>query len=170
MQTSAVFLRGINVGGRIVKMNDLKNCLEEAGFTNVKTFLQSGNVTLVTDQISGQARNDIQAALTQAFDYPAIVFVYAKEDLAQIVAGWPLGDAQPDVHRYVVFYDNDVVVEAIESADTSTEQVKPGQNCLYWAVPRGNTLDSPFAKAINSAKNKNHVTVRNLNTLQKMLA
>ncbi len=168
MQTSAVFLRGINVGGRIVKMNDLKNCLEQAGFTNIKTFLQSGNVLLESASTSNQVRTDVETALTDTFNYPAIALVYRIEELKAIISEWPLGQAQPDVHRYVVFYDDDVVLEATELADISIEQVKPGQNCVYWSVPRGNTLDSAFAKAINSSKYKNHVTVRNLHTLQRM--
>jgi len=40
-------LRGINVGGKnIIKMSDLKSCFENNGFTDVLTYIQSGNVSL----------------------------------------------------------------------------------------------------------------------------
>lgn len=40
----AAFLRGVNVGGRVIKMAELKACFERVGFGDVRTFLQSGNV------------------------------------------------------------------------------------------------------------------------------
>lgn len=46
-----VLLRGINISGKNkVPMNDLKKYLENLGYTNVKTLLNSGNVILETNQ------------------------------------------------------------------------------------------------------------------------
>jgi uncharacterized protein (DUF1697 family) len=49
MTKYVAFLRGINVGGRIIKMADLRICLEKAGFGDVKTILQTGNVIFESD-------------------------------------------------------------------------------------------------------------------------
>ncbi|MBK7451038.1 MAG: DUF1697 domain-containing protein [Anaerolineales bacterium] len=44
-------LRGINVGGKnIIKMADLKASFEAMGFSNVVTYIQSGNVVLQSDE------------------------------------------------------------------------------------------------------------------------
>jgi uncharacterized protein (DUF1697 family) len=43
------FLRGINVGGRIIKMADLKVCFEKMDLNNVATLLNSGNVVFESD-------------------------------------------------------------------------------------------------------------------------
>ena len=49
-------LRGINVGGRnIIKMGALKVCLEQCGFVNVATFIQSGNVIFESDKRNAAA-------------------------------------------------------------------------------------------------------------------
>jgi uncharacterized protein (DUF1697 family) len=44
------FLRTVNVGGRIVKMERLRKIFEELKFKNVKTFIQSGNVIFETGE------------------------------------------------------------------------------------------------------------------------
>ena len=51
LKTYIVLLRGINVGGKNkVPMSELKNCLEELGFSNVSTYIASGNVILESDK------------------------------------------------------------------------------------------------------------------------
>ena len=45
-------LRGINVGGRTIKMADLGRCFADLGFENVKTVLQTGNVLFRADDQS----------------------------------------------------------------------------------------------------------------------
>ena len=44
MPKFVAFLRAINVGGHLVKMDQLRSLLEELGFVNVETFIASGNV------------------------------------------------------------------------------------------------------------------------------
>ncbi len=64
-------LRGINVGGKnIIKMTDLKACVESLGLENVETYIQSGNVLFRTgeaDQVSLESR--LEEALSAAFHY-----------------------------------------------------------------------------------------------------
>jgi uncharacterized protein (DUF1697 family) len=48
------FLRAINVGGRLVKMEDLKKMLAMPGMKNISTYIQSGNVVFE----SGEADRD----------------------------------------------------------------------------------------------------------------
>ena len=70
------FLRAVNVGGRIVKMDALRAHFEAAGFTGVETFIASGNVIFDTKAKAGpllEAR--IEAALRQALDFDVPTFV-----------------------------------------------------------------------------------------------
>ena len=76
MSRYVAFLRAVNVGGRIVKMDALRRHFEAEGFTKVETFIASGNVIFDTKAKSGptlEAR--IERALQQAvgFDVPAFV-------------------------------------------------------------------------------------------------
>ena len=59
MTKFAAFLRGVNVGGVNLKMAEVAAALEQAGFTNVKTILASGNVLL-------ESRSGVDAVLKKA--------------------------------------------------------------------------------------------------------
>lgn len=48
MPAYVAFLRAVNVGGRMVKMAALRECLREHGFSDVQTFIASGNVRVST--------------------------------------------------------------------------------------------------------------------------
>ena len=51
MNTYVILMRGINVGGKNrIPMSGLKKCLEDLGFSNVSTYIASGNVILKSDK------------------------------------------------------------------------------------------------------------------------
>src|SRR4051812_33682760 len=102
------FLRGINVGGRVVKMADLQACFSQLGFDHVSTVLQSGNVIFesgINDRL--QLKSTIESGLSSTFEYQAKVQVMSLEALAQIVAAVPF-PADPQKHTYVIFFEDQV--------------------------------------------------------------
>lgn len=172
MAKYTAFLRGINVGGRTVKMADLRTCLGEAGLNNVVTLLQSGNVIFESDASAPALKKSIEAALTKAFKYPARVQVVPIERLQKIIDGYPFGTAGDQQHDYVIFIENGLE-EAIVTDDYELgagEKVQAGNGVIYWRVDRGLTLRSSFGKTLAKAKYKNFNTNRNIKTLRKMLA
>ena len=69
MNTYLVLLRGINVGGKNrVSMARLREALEEWGFSNVSTYIASGNVILDSDQPAAKIQAQIEDALPRTFD------------------------------------------------------------------------------------------------------
>lgn len=171
MPKYVAFLRGINVGGRIIKMADLKACFEKMGYKNVATLLQSGNVTFDSDKSSVGLKKEIEETLTKTFNYPAKVQVIDSETLQKIIKEYPFGKAGDSQHDYVIFMENglekDIVGEAYELAPG--EKVQAGNGVVYWRVDKGSTLKSGFAKLLTKSKYKNFNTNRNINTLQKAL-
>ena len=78
------FLRAVNVGGRIVKMDALRGHFEAEGFTNVETFIASGNVIFDTKAKASPALEArIETALKKALGYDVPAFV---RPLADVVA------------------------------------------------------------------------------------
>ncbi len=69
-------LRGINVGGNnIIKMADLKACFERMGFSNVSTYIQSGNVIFEsTKKDAARLEKKIETSLSEAFRYDSRVW------------------------------------------------------------------------------------------------
>ena len=164
------FLRGINVGGRNIKMADLRACFELAGFKGVKTYLQSGNVVFASDKNKVALKEQIEKLLSVTFNYQVKVQVVSMDDLREIVAANPFGGAPKDFHQYVIFIENDLEAGLIaEAGKLLGEQVQAGQGVVYWKVQKGMTLKSKFAKLLVKSKYKEFNTVRNVNTLNKLL-
>jgi uncharacterized protein (DUF1697 family) len=170
MTKYVVFLRGVNVGGRVIKMTELKTCLEKAGFKNVKTVLQSGNVLFESDKTAPRLKTQIEEILTETFNYPAKAQVILFDNLRGIIAGYPFGPAQPDYHQYVIFIEDELEAQLVaEAGSLLGEQVQAGLGIVYWTVKKGDTLKSPFAKLLTKSKYQEFNTVRNINTLKKLI-
>lgn len=170
MNKYAVFLRGINVGGRIIKMTDLKACFEKMGLKNVTTLLQSGNVIFESESDKTALKNKIEEGLTKTFNYPAKVWVESVNDIQKIVKDNPFAAAPPEYHQYVIFFENGLEKDfANEIVGTVDEDVKAGKGVAYWKVQKGLTLKSPHGKLLAKSKYKNLNTNRNINTLQKII-
>ena len=87
----AAFLRGINVGGKkIIKMEELNSIFRSAGFTDVKTLIQSGNVVFSSEiSDTSSARSEIEAVLFRSLGYTVETFLLAFEDLVRILRSEP---------------------------------------------------------------------------------
>lgn len=169
-----VLLRGINVGGRNIKMIELKSCFEKAGYKSVITVLQTGNVILESKEKSSvKLSKQVEKLLSDTFEYPAKVLVITPEQLKQVIEKYPFSNDGPDFHRYAVFTEKEFEKELVKQAgelDNTLEAISAGKDVVYWRVLKGHTLDSTFGKYMNKAATKYFLTNRNLNTLEKILA
>ena len=109
MTSYLVLLRGINVGGKNkVPMAELRAALERLGFSNVSTYIASGNVFVDSDLTPGQVAETIEAALPKAFKLDAElirVAVLSADELDAIVKGRPkgFGDEPATYHSDAIF-------------------------------------------------------------------
>jgi len=88
MHTYLILLRGINVGGKNkVSMTGLKKCLEELGFSNVSTYIASGNAILESDKHPDEIKAQIEQALPKIFklDSELIKVLVLSDDQLQAV-------------------------------------------------------------------------------------
>lgn len=169
-----ILLRGVNVGGRTIKMAELKSILEDNGYTHVQTVLQTGNVILnSTEKNQVKLKSKIEAVLQKNFNYPAEVLVTTPPDLQKVISDFPFKNTGSDFHRYIIFTENGFEKKLIKDCgnlDKKTESVQAGDRVAYWTVLKGFTLDSDFGKYLAKASTKNFTTNRNVNTLEKILA
>lgn len=175
-------LRGVNVGGITVKSGPLAATFAELGFTGVRTVLASGNV--VFDAPDGAAsaglaglKGRIELALEQSFGYDAWIVLVPQERISRIATAYPFARADDTAHPYVVFSSDRAIASELLSAallsaaqdlTQEVESIAAGDGVLYWRVPRGSTLDSPFAKLLAKPRYKPHITTRNLRTVEKL--
>lgn len=172
MTKYAALLRGVNVGGITMKMADVRDALETAGFAGVTTVLASGNVLLDADEPAATVKERLQQVLGERFGYEAWVLVYDLDTIARIIAAFPWEPEIEGVHSYVMFCSDPVVLTelaALESELDESEQIAAGDGVLYWQVPKSQTLGSPVCKTTGKKRYKSTTTTRNLRTLHKLV-
>jgi uncharacterized protein (DUF1697 family) len=116
------FLRGINVGGKTkVPMMQLRKVFEDAGFTNVKTLLNSGNVIFET---SSQADlvSKIEIVLEKEFGWHIDVLLRSMDELQKLVQKEPFKGVKvtSEVRLYVTFLANQEICSVINMLDQGT--------------------------------------------------
>ncbi|MCX6497989.1 MAG: DUF1697 domain-containing protein [Arthrobacter sp.] len=171
MNSYAVFLRGINVGGINIKMADLKQALKARPFSAVTTLLASGNVVLASDLPAGGVKSEFESCLRDAFGYDAWVVVLTAARVAELVEACPYPADDAATHSYVTLSSDDAALADLYDAGTALGGValtRLGPEAVAWLAPTGGTLDSPFSKLTAKAKYKASTTTRNLRTLIKV--
>jgi uncharacterized protein (DUF1697 family) len=171
MNSYAVFLRGINVGGINIKMAALKEALKSRPFSGVQTLLASGNVVLASGLDPAGVKAEVEACLRETFGYDAWVVVLPAARVAELVAACPYPADDATTHTYLTLgSDPDVLAELYEAgrALDSTELTLLGPETMAWLAPVGGTLDSPFSKLSARPKYKAATTTRNLRTMIKV--
>ncbi|GAB7051724.1 DUF1697 domain-containing protein [Catenuloplanes indicus] len=170
MTTFALLLRGINVGrNRRVGMADLRALLTERGCRDVATLLQSGNVVLSSDQPRTEVQATAEAAIEERFGFTVDVFVRDRAELAAVHALDPLGDVAHDGSRYVVSFLHEPFTPALDGVDQGDDRFAVHGRELYVWCPHG-LSDSPVMTALSKIKNGPAATVRNWNTVTKLLS
>jgi uncharacterized protein (DUF1697 family) len=85
MATYVVFLRGINVGGHIVKKEQLQKIFASIGLPEAQMFRQSGNIIFQTDVDTKILEGQIKSALKQALNYDVEVFIRTLKELSELI-------------------------------------------------------------------------------------
>ena len=175
MNQYVALLRGINVGGKnLIKMTELKACIEALGLKNVRTYIQSGNVLFHADE-PDQARltSQIEAALSTAFNYQSLVVVRSNKEMKEIVAHAPEDfGSDPATYRYDVIFLKEplTAAEAMQSVTTKEEvdQAFSGNGVLYFSRLISKATQSHLTRIITMPIYQS-MTIRNWNTTTKLL-
>jgi uncharacterized protein (DUF1697 family) len=175
MNRHVALIRGINVGkAKRVAMADLRSLMEELGYGDVRTLLNSGNVVFTDPRKKGtDAGPRIEAAMTDRLGVSAKVIVLSAQELAEAVAGNPFHGVATEPARFLVGVlaspADRARVEALAARqDWSPEALGLGQRVAYLWCP-GGILDSPLNTAVSRALGDG-VTARNWTTLTKLHA
>jgi uncharacterized protein (DUF1697 family) len=168
------FLRAINVGGRVVKMDKLRGLFEALGFAQVETFIQSGNVIFDSSvrKVAG-LESKIERQLEQALGYEVVTFVRTLPELVNVAQLDPFkgADADPEATLYVAFLKETPNKEAqrkLLSLKTEYDDFHIHQREAYWL--RRQREGSVFTGAHLERALSAPATVRNITTVRKIVA
>lgn len=163
MPVFVALLRAVNVSGTgKLLMSDLTALCEDAGFTDVKTYIQSGNVVFKTRLSESKARATLEKALTKKLGVPATVVIRSAEQLEALLETNPF-KAEPGNRVAVVFMNEAPSAKAVAAVESPAgERLQLAAPDLFIHYPNGmgtSKLKIPFAKA---------GTARNINTVAKL--
>ncbi len=168
-------LRGINVGGNnIIKMVDLRRAFEEAGYGDVTTYIQSGNVVFSAPTKTTKAKltSAIEAMLDEAFGYASRVVILSAKEMARVIdEAPPRFGADPTKYRYDAVFVKEPLTprEVLAQIPTNPEVdvVSAGSHAVYFRRLIAKATQSKTAKVVVQAVYKS-ITVRNWNTTRKL--
>jgi uncharacterized protein (DUF1697 family) len=178
MAVYVALLRGINVGGKnLIKMADLAASFEALGFTDVRTYIQSGNVIFRAGD-AGQAdqaalANLLEEALSRTFAYSATVLLRSRADMRQVVAQAPEGfGSDPSTYRYDAIFLKEPLVAAewVQAfpVKEGVDEVSAGKGVLYASRLISRATSSRISRIIDLPIYPS-LTIRNWNTTTKLL-
>ncbi|MEE9555055.1 MAG: DUF1697 domain-containing protein [candidate division Zixibacteria bacterium] len=176
MPKYAAFLRAINVGGHNIKMDHLRRLFEEMGYSNVETFIASGNV--IFDSRSSSAKNItkiIERHLRDALGYEVATFIRTTKELAKIADRNPFGDDALKAKvssLYIAFLKDkldDPLAKKVISFASDVDEFHIDGREVYWLC-RIRMLESEFSGAFLEKTLGMPATMRNSTTIRKMAA
>ena len=173
MTSFAAFLRAINVGGHIVRMDRLRALCESIPLANVSTFIASGNVIFESAQAGAKAEAAIEKALKAALGYDVETMVRSRGDIASIIEHVERRQLGPagSVTLYVGFLKNrqsNGSEKAIAAMSNDVDELLVAGRELYWRCNKSfseSTVSGPkLGKLLDGP-----VTIRNFNTVQRII-
>lgn len=165
MNTWVVLLRGINVGGaHKLPMKTLKGWLENAGYRNVRSYIQSGNIVLESKTEPGP---DIGQLVEANAGFKPEVLVLEKQAFLEAMANnpWPQAEGKT-VHLSFCAGSPSPDIDRIEQLKSGSEAFHYANKVFYLYAPDG------IGRSKLAAKTESCLgvpaTSRNLNTVKQI--
>lgn len=172
MNTYVALLRGINIGGKTVKMDALKKAFEELGCQNVRTLLASGNVVFETDQADEDVlQKSLEEKLLKVFGFEISIIIRPLEYIQEIVLSDPFKKVTvvPQPRLYVSFLapkTKSQIMVPYHSPDKSFQIISMTNDELFSVLDlKAKTTD---AMTFLDKKFGKNITTRNWNTVVKI--
>ena len=175
MPRYAAFLRAVNVGGHVVKMDRLRQLFEDTGFTGVSTHLASGNVLLTAGRgRASRLEEKIEKALEAALGWDVAAFLRTPAEIAAVAAHQPFSaEAVGEAHGvYVGFLREPLAppqLELVSGFRTPTDELAASGREVFW-LSRVRVTEASFSAAQLERALGVRTTFRNVNTVKAVAA
>jgi len=171
--TYIALLRGINVGGNNkIDMKQLKIAFDDYGFSQVRNYINSGNVVFSSDKDAAQVQGDCETLIFERFNLKISVAILTAGELADALnhaPGW--WGKMPDIRHNAIFVIPPTTVEEV-CADVG--EIKPEYEkytcygkLIFWSAPT-ETFSRTRWGTVSKREIYQKITVRNSNTVYKL--
>lgn len=172
MKTYIALLRGINVGGhRKVPMANLRQLLFDAGFTDVKTYIQSGNIIFKSNEEDIIAlQNQIRTIIENHFGFEVTTIVKKPSQLKQIFNNCPFDEIEKQQSYFAILSDipSQDLVKITYQKIYENDIYHIIDDCIY-LYPKLGYGKSKFNLSYFEKKLQVSATARNYKTMLKLL-
>ena len=166
-------LRGVNVGGNnMISMKSLKASFEAMGFTNVSTYINSGNIIFQSKEDDPRKlERKIEQMLSSDYQLGSKVVLRSLAEMEKLVKALPQNWGDDSDWRFNVIFlrhsiDSEKILDELP-ANSDIEEVLYRPGTLLWSVQASEANKSKFVK-LSTRKSFQDMTVRNLNTTRKL--
>jgi uncharacterized protein (DUF1697 family) len=174
MKTFISILRGINVSGqRKIQMTDLKALYEALKFTNVITYIQSGNVIFKSKSASDQKlAKRIEDAIYERYNFNVPVIIRTVEEMEHAISVNPfLKQSKIDIEKLHITFLAEIPeqenVESIRNINYSPDKFIIIDKEVYLYCPNGYGI-TKLSNNFFEQKLKIKATTRNWRTVNKL--
>ncbi len=168
-----LLLRGINVGGKNkVSMKGLKAAINEVGYQNIITYINSGNIIFDTDD-DLQSVNEKMAEVLSTFSFPIRYVIMTREEYLDEAASLPNWWGEPFARKDVLFCTDEVDWEQmkarIDEMPLYDEFVHFGKRVVFWGkYTEKEYLRTSYHKLLLKESFYPLITIRNERTFNKL--
>jgi uncharacterized protein (DUF1697 family) len=167
-------LRGINVGGNnALKMSELKEVFEKAGYTHVKTYINSGNIIFESEEKESENLERKVEELISNYFFPLRVVVLSQTELQHVLSNTPSSwKKNMDLRKYIAFVKSPCTpLEVVKEINIKegVDSIEAGPRAVYMTTKMEGITRSNLSK-INTTKVYKEITIRNNTTAEKLLA
>ncbi len=154
-------------------MPELAETFREAGFTDVRTYIQSGNVLFSTDRAPGTKLEGILARVREErFGISITVIVRSRDELAAAIEAAPKGHGSPDLRSDVYFLKAPLSAEEahaeLPELRDGVDSVALGPGVLYFSRVKARATETNINRFMGKPVFR-QITVRNWRTTTKLL-
>ena len=177
MQRYIAFLRGINISGKnMLPMAELKKELENLGFGEVRTYLNSGNVVFSSDKDDkAKLTEQIGIMIKRQFALDIPVFVILREELEDILHNAPdwWGNENKEIYDNIIFImppaSFEDVYSEIGEPKEGLEKIKNYKEAIFWSFSRKDYQKTNWWSKTASAKISSKLKIRTANTVRRLI-
>lgn len=177
MKRYIAFLRGINISGKNkLPMAELKKELENLGFGEVRTYLNSGNVVFSSDKDDkAKLTEQIGIMIKRQFALDIPVFVILREELEDILHNAPdwWGNGNEEIYDNIIFImppaSFEDVYSEIGEPKEGLEKIKNYKEAIFWSFSRKDYQKTNWWSKTASANISSKLTIRTANTVRRLI-